>query len=124
MAENGTKIGFGAEENIPTAIQNGIIDEHDLVVTSGKDYNQFYFVDADKKPHRIKPRTYVYETVDAAVSDLNSSGVKDLAGQQVSIKGADGKYSPYLIQEDTEGRYTVEAISTGSGTGGLTWIEF
>lgn len=122
MAESKkVKLGYGDYENIDTAITEGKIDERDIVIT--KDTSEFVYIRDDKTKQVIKARIARFENEQEAVAQLNTA-TDTYAGQPVAIKGSNGKYQSYTVQ-DGESGFVVESIADSAGSNdGLTWVEF
>ena len=120
MPNASMKFGYGNKENISTAIENGTIDEKDLVLT--KDTSELFYVKDDKTTQVVRPRLRCFESLDEAVTEVNKSA-DTYAGQPVSVKSAvDGKYYTYMVQQGSSA-FTVEPVVT-TVSGGMTWTEF
>ena len=120
MADTAMKFGYGNKENLDTAIENGTIDERDLVLT--KDTSELYYNKDDKTKQAIRPRVLCFDSESDAVTAINQNS-DTYAGQPISIKSAsDGKYYPYTVQQGSTA-FTVEKVLTAV-SGGMTWTEF
>lgn len=114
-----SKLGYGNLANLDTAITDGKIDGKDIVIT--KDTSEFYYIRDDKTKQAIRPRPAMYNSVSAAETGLAAAS-DTFAGQTVMIRGEDGKYEPYIVQDKAEGGFQVEAL--GGVGGGFVWQEF
>ena len=116
---NTVKLGYGNATRIDTAIETGILDEHDLVLTD--DTSEFVYIRDDKSKQFIRPRFRLFSSEDEAVTELNDE-VDTYAGQMVGIMDDDGKYQMYIVQNGTSG-FEVEPI-INSDSVGLKWQSF
>lgn len=114
-----SKLGYGNLANLETAITDGKIDGKDIVIT--KDTSEFYYIRDDKTKQAIRPRPAMYNSLSAAEEDLAKNS-DTFAGQTVMIRGEDGKYEPYIVQDKSGGGFQVEAL--GGAGGGFVWQEF
>lgn len=119
--DNSMKFGYGNAENVDTAIENGTIDEKDLVLT--KDTSELMYIRDDKTKQYIRTRVLRFNGVDEATTELNKNS-DTYAGQPIAIKNAeDGKYYPYTVQQGSSS-FTVEPVVTTSTGTGMIWTEF
>lgn len=120
MGNTSMKFGYGNSANLDTAIENGIIDERDLVLT--KDTSELFYITDDKEKQAIRPRILCFDGVDDATTTINKNS-DTYAGQPIMIKNAsDGKFYPYLVQQGTSS-FTVEQVITQVPSG-MLWTEF
>lgn len=120
MAEY-SKLGRGEFNNIDTAVQSGILDAKDIVITS--DTSELVYIKDDNTKQIIRGRIPLYDSESDAVALLNDA-TDTYAGQPVAIKDSEGKYRPYTVQNGETG-FIVEAISGISSTvTGFVWQEF
>lgn len=120
MAEY-SKLGYGEFGKIDTAVEQGILDGKDIVIT--KDTSEFIYIRDDKTKQIIRSRVPTFDTEAEAVSALNAAS-DTYAGQPVAIKGSDGKYKPYTVQHGESG-FIVEAVAGMTNTtSGFLWQEF
>ena len=121
MADTSMKFGYGNIANLDTAIENGIIDERDLVLT--KDTAELFYITDDKEKQAIRPRILCFNNTEEATTTVNKNS-DTYAGQPVVIKSAsDGKFYPYLVQQGTSS-FTVEPVITQISGAGMVWTEF
>lgn len=120
MAEY-SKLGRGEFNNIDTAVQSGVLDGKDIVITS--DTSELVYIRDDKTKQLIKGRVERYDSESDAVTALNNA-TDTYAGQPVMIKDTNSKYQPYVVQNGESG-FIVEAVSgmTSVNTG-FVWQEF
>lgn len=119
-AKDTTKIGYGNYENISTAIENGTLDEKDIVIT--KDTSELAYIRDDKSVQIIKSRLLRFNSLEEANTKLNKSS-DTYAGQIINIQNSgDGKYYPYVVQQG-ESSFVAEPVIT-TVSGGMTWTEF
>lgn len=88
------KIGFGPVGQIATNIQNGQIDEHDVIFT--QDTHEIVYVDGDKNQQKMGSRIPLFINKSVAISQLNSSTVT-YDGQPVGIRNDGGNYELYVV---------------------------
>ena len=109
MAKKKYKLGWGEESKISSAIQSGLLDGGDLVVT--KDTKRLAFIDPnDDVIHFIKNRLTGFDTLDDA-SAYASSSKSAYAGELISVL-VNGKQKTYRLQSAESG-YTLEDIESG-----------
>lgn len=114
-----SKLGYGKATDVDIAIEKGIIDGKDLVIT--KDTSEFIYIRDDKTKQVIRPRERLFDSEDEALSALNTDS-DTYAGQTVKILGSNGKYVPYIVQKSLSGSYTIEPFA--AETTGFVWQEF
>lgn len=120
MAEY-SKLGRGEFNHIDTAVQSGILDGKDIVITS--DTSELVYIREDKTKQVIRGRIALFDSESDAVAALNAAA-DTYAGQPVSIRDSDGKYKPYTVQNGETG-FIVEAVSgMTSIVTGFVWQEF
>lgn len=115
-----SKLGYGDSTNLDTAIENGVIDGRDIVIT--KDTSELYYIRDDKTKQVVRTRTLVFDSEEAANTALNKDPAT-YAGQSVMIKDSTGKYAPWVVQKVSDSdEFKIEALSTASN--GFVWCEF
>lgn len=120
MAEY-SKLGHGEFNNIDTAVESGILDGKDIVITS--DTSELVYIRDDKTKQVIRGRVPLYNSESDAVTALNAT-TDTYAGQPVAIKDSNGKYKPYTVQNGETG-FIVEAVAGMASTNtGFIWQEF
>ena len=117
-----SKLGYGNFEGIDAAVESGVLNGKDIVIT--KDTSELVYIRDDNSKQIIRSRVRRFESESEALEAVNGS-LDSYAGQIVSIKNESGKYVPYTVQNDTEntGKFVVEQIVT-SGSAGFAWQEF
>lgn len=55
-----SKLGYGNSTDVDSAIENGVIDGKDLVIT--KDTSEFIYIRDDKTKQIIRPRERLFDT--------------------------------------------------------------
>lgn len=120
MADKYSKLGYGEFGKIDSAVESGVLDGKDIVIT--KDTSEFIYIRDDKTKQVIRSRIQTFDTEAAAVEALNSA-TDTYAGQPVAIKGSNGKYQPYTVQNGESG-FIVEAVGVSSSNTGFIWQEF
>lgn len=118
MAEY-SKLGYGNAADVDAAIEKGIIDGKDLVIT--KDTSEFLYIRDDKTKQVIRPRCRIFGTPGEANAALNDDPTT-YGGQTVMILDDTGKYSPYVVQKLESGKFVVEPFVMSSTN--FTWTEF
>lgn len=114
-----SKLGYGNSTDVDSAIENGVIDGKDLVIT--KDTSEFIYIRDDKTKQIIRPRERLFDTENAALVTLNTDS-DTYAVQTVKILGANGKYLPYIVQKSSTGKFIIEPFA--AETTGFVWQEF
>ena len=113
MANKKYKLGWGEESKIASALQNGLLDGGDLIIT--KDTKRMAFVDPNEDIiHFLKSRLISFENLEDAKSYASTSK-SAYAGELITVS-VDGKQKTYRLQAAENG-YTIEDIE--SGTTGL-----
>jgi len=120
MAKKSAKLGYGPAARIDTAVQSGVLDANDIVIT--EDTSEFIYLKDDGSQQVIRPRLRCFDTIVAATEALNAS-TDTYAGQQVMIKDSDGDYAIYIVQVNSLNQYEVTPLPTATGTG-LEWVRF
>lgn len=115
-----SKLGYGNRENLDAAIDSGVLDERDIVIT--KDTSEFIYIRDDKTQQVIRSRVRTFDSEAQAVSALNDSS-DTYAGQLVSIKDNNGTYKPFTVQKGEAGFY-VEEIAMQVTNTNFVWKEF
>lgn len=106
--DKGMKMAVGAKNRIPSAIDNNLVDENDLVITD--DTHEMVFVDSKKKTHSLVSRNKCFSDKATAIEALNAS-TETYAGQIVMIADENGEYNIFTVQKDTNYGWKVkEAI--------------
>ena len=109
MAKKKYKLGYGDESKISSAIQNGLLDGGDLIIT--KDTKRLAFIDPnDEVIHFIKNRLTGFNSLEEA-KDYASSSKSAYAGELISVL-VNGKQKTYRLQSAEIG-YTIEDIESG-----------
>ena len=95
MAKKKYKLGWGEEGKILSAINSGLLDGGDLVVT--KDTKRLAFIDpTDEVVHFINSRLITFDSLDGAAKYASSSK-SAYAGELISVL-VSGKYKTYRLQ--------------------------
>lgn len=116
-----SKLGRGEFNNIDTAVQSGVLDGKDIVITS--DTSELVYIRDDKTKQVIRGRIPRYDSESDAVTALNDA-TDTYAGQPIAIKDSNGKYQPYTVQNGETG-FIVEAVANMTSTNtGFVWQEF
>lgn len=114
MATKKYKLGWGEESKIASAIQNGLLDGGDLVIT--KDTKRIAFIDPNNEDtiHFLKSRLISFESLEDAKSYASTSK-SAYAGELITVSVGE-KQKTYRLQQAKSG-YAIEDIE--SGTTGL-----
>lgn len=112
MANKKYKLGWGEESKISSAIQNGLLDGGDLVVT--KDTKRLAFIDPkDQSVLFVKNKMLSFDTIEDAQS-YASSDKSAYAGELISVL-VSGKQKTYRLQSAESG-YSIEEIGTSTNS--------
>lgn len=112
MADNRVKYAYLNYADISKRIENGDIDEYDVIFT--KDTHEQYLIKDDLSLLNIKSRIYCFNSIESAKESLNSNS-DTYEGQIVAIADNDlGVYHGYIVNKVDE-EYTVTSLSD-SGT--------
>lgn len=112
MADNRVKYAYLNYADISKRIENGDIDEYDVIFT--KDTHEQYLIKDDLSLLNIKSRIYRFDSIESAKESLNSNS-DTYKGQIVAIADNDlGVYHGYIVNRVDE-EYTVTSLSD-SGT--------
>lgn len=116
-----SKLGYGNYDNIDAAISEGKLNGKDIVIT--KDTSELVYLRDDNTKQVIRGRVARFASEALALDALNAAA-DTYAGQIVMIL-SDGKYIPYIVQDDAEnpGKYLVEQSVSTVNTG-FIWQEF
>ena len=110
MANKKYKLGWGEENKITAAIQNGLLDGGDLVVT--KDTKRIAFIDPnDNIVHFIKSKLLTFDSLLDA-QEYAKSATSAYAGELISVL-VNGKQKTYRLQSAESG-YFIEDIESTS----------
>lgn len=122
MSDNAKfKVGYGNVGDIETAIENGVIDGNDFVVT--KDTSELYYVTSDKQIKAIQSKIPSYASTDVALLVINTLA-STYAGQLITISNAYNKQVLYMVQQDGE-KWTLDRVvpEQSGETTGLIWNQ-
>jgi hypothetical protein len=104
---NRAKWAYLSYDSIIAKIQEGKLDEYDVVYT--KDTHENYVISPELEPWAVRSRVYVFNSEDEANVQLNTN-IDTYIGQIVSIiKGEVCK--GYIVNKNQEGVYYVEQLS-------------
>lgn len=114
-----TKLGYGKSGDVDKAIEDGVLDGRDLVIT--KDTEELMFIDDEKQIHTIRSKPLIFESENEALQYINNSSnsEKIYLGQQIVIK-TNNEYVTYTIQKGNNDDYVVKSMVAG----GLVWQTF
>lgn len=108
MAENRVKYAYLEYSDIFTRIENGEIDQYDVVFT--KDTHEQYLVKDDLSLLNIKSRIYCFDSIISAKKKLNSN-TDTYEGQIVAIADNDsGVYHGYIVNKSNN-EYTITSLA-------------
>lgn len=106
-----SKVGYGNYEDIDSAINQGILDGKDFIVT--KDTSELVYIKDDNTKQVIQARLKRFESEEVALEKLNSvSDTYD--GQPVAIKNDSNCYQLYLVLNDGD-KFIVNPVFDSSG---------
>lgn len=106
-----SKVGYGNYEDIDSAINQGILDGKDFIVT--KDTSELVYIKNDNTKQVIQARLKRFESEEVALEKLNSvSDTYD--GQPVAIKNDSNCYQLYLVLNDGD-KFIVNPVFDASG---------
>lgn len=104
-----SKFGYGNYADIDKAIEDGLIDAGDIVVTA--DTSELVYIKSDKSQQPINTKIKTYDSMDTALLVINTVHFQE--GQIISIKNDYGKYELFMIQKDGS-KYIVEPVTGNS----------
>lgn len=105
-AKFGAKIAFGDSSRIQSAIDEGVLDERDLVVSNLKALPSLYVIDDDKKPKKIRSFIDIFDTMSEADEFLQSVHTNVMEGQPIGILSRNKKqYNLYTAKRNDDGTY-------------------
>lgn len=109
MAENNrVKYAYLDYEDIQTRIDNGEIDQYDVIFT--RDTHEQYLIKDDLSLLNIKSRVYCYDSV-ASAKELLNSNTDTYEGQIVAIVDNNlGVYHGYIVNKSDD-EYTVASLA-------------
>lgn len=108
MAENRVKYAYLDYSDIPTRIENGEIDQYDVVFT--KDTHEQYLIKDDLSLLNIKSRIYCFDSIISAKEKLNSN-TDTYEGQIVAIADNDsGVYHGYIVNKSND-KYIITSLT-------------
>lgn len=108
MAENRVKYAYLDYSDISTRIENGEIDQYDVVFT--KDTHEQYLIKDDLSLLNIKSRIYCFDSIISAKEKLNSN-TDTYEGQIVAIADNDsGVYHGYIVNKSND-EYIITSLT-------------
>lgn len=93
-----TKFGYGNFEDIDKAIEQGMIDGNDLIIT--KDTCEIVYITSEKNKQVIRPRILTFDSEETALYVLNNSKYT-YHGQLVNLL-IDDKCILFMVQYSNE----------------------
>lgn len=106
-----SKVGHGNYSDIDNAIEQGILDGRDLIVT--KDTSELVYIKDDNTKQIIQARLKRFGTKEEALEKLNSAS-DTYDGQPVAIKNDSNCYQLYLVLNDGE-KFIVNPVFDAGG---------
>lgn len=119
ISEYRVKFCRGLFEDIDAAIEKGLINSNDIVITS--DTHEFVYIHNDGTKEVLGGQIKSYNSRNEALIIINSLASTE-AGQIVTILNEEGKYIPYVIQANGS-KFTVEPVTAETTFGGVYWTE-
>lgn len=108
MAENRVKYAYLDYNDISTRIENGEIDQYDVVFT--KDTHEQYLIKDDLSLLNIKSRIYCFDSIISAKEKLNSN-TDTYEGQIVAIADNDSSvYHGYIVNKSND-EYIITSLT-------------
>lgn len=108
MAENRVKYAYLDYSDISTRIENGEIDQYDVVFT--KDTHEQYLIKDDLSLLNIKSRIYCFDSIISAKEKLNSN-TDTYEGQIVAIADNNsGVYHGYIVNKSND-EYIITSLT-------------
>lgn len=108
MAENRVKYAYLDYSDISTRIENGEIDQYDVIFT--KDTHEQYLIKDDLSLLNIKSRIYCFNSIISAKEKLNSN-TDTYEGQIVAIADNDsGVYHGYIVNKSDD-EYIITSLA-------------
>lgn len=108
MAENRVKYAYLNYSDISTRVENGEIDQYDVIFT--KDTHEQYLIKDDLSLLNIKSRIYCFDSIISAKEKLNSN-TDTYEGQIVAIADNDsGVYHGYIVNK-SDNEYIVTSLA-------------
>lgn len=108
MAENRVKYAYLDYNDISTRIENGEIDQYDVVFT--KDTHEQYLIKDDLSLLNIKSRIYCFDSIISAKEKLNSN-TDTYEGQIVAIADNNsGVYHGYIVNKSND-EYIITSLT-------------
>ena len=108
MAENRVEYAYLDYSDISTRIENGEIDQYDVVFT--KDTHEQYLIKDDLSLLNIKSRIYCFDSIISAKEKLNSN-TDTYEGQIVAIADNDsGVYHGYIVNKSND-EYIITSLT-------------
>ena len=111
MADMKWKVGYGAKDDVASAIEEQTLDSGDFIITS--DTEEMGFVKPDGTAMYIKSRPEIFISLSQAQEYIASGAGTVYAGQIIIAKLEDEKYHTYTVQH-TDGGYVLEEIGNTS----------
>lgn len=111
MADMKWKVGYGAKDDVASAIEEQTLDSGDFIITS--DTEEMGFVKPDGTAMYIKSRPEIFISLSQAQEYIASGAGTVYAGQIIIAKLEDEKYHTYTVQP-SDGGYVLEEIGNTS----------
>lgn len=93
------KIAFGDISRIQTAIENGVLDQRDLVISGLATYPELYIINDNMEAKKIRPHIDTFQSVTAANAWINDASEEVFDGMPIAILNSDQtRYKLYLVK--------------------------
>lgn len=110
MANTQYKLGYGNEESIASAIEKGLVDGGDIVVTKDTHRLAFIYPNDEKTVVFLKSRLETFESLEDAYNYINGENKSSIyEGELVTIKTDDDTYETFKVKVG-ESENTLENI--------------
>lgn len=110
MANTQYKLGYGNEESIASAIEKGLVDGGDIVVTKDTHRLAFIYPNDEKTVVFLKSRLETFESLEDAYNYINGENKSSIyKGELVTIKTDDDTYETFKVKVG-ESENTLENI--------------
>lgn len=92
MADYSAKMAYGPYSQINNKIQNGTLDERDIVFTS--DTSEVFYINDNKLVQAMQSKIWLFDDINSAVNTLNNR-TASYEGQPIGIRNSEGNYELY-----------------------------
>ena len=111
MADMKWKVGYGAKDDVASAIEQQKLDSGDFIITS--DTEEMGFIKPDSTVMYMKSRPEIFISLTQAQEYIASGAGTVYAGQTIVVKLEDEKYHTYTVQP-SDGGYVLYEIGDTS----------